>query len=63
MTTNKGGVKYTLKGKKNKDAFLQVITLIDPAKSWIEICSVLEIRTDIVANQVESAWLTRYPLP
>ena len=30
---------------------------------WIEIRSVPEARADLVANQVELAWLTRYPLP
>ena len=37
--------------------------MIDPATGWIEICSVPEARADLVANQVKSAWLTRYPLP
>ena len=36
--------------------------MIDPATSWIEIRSVPEARADLVANQVELAWLTRYPL-
>ena len=39
------------------------MTVIDSATDWIEICSVLETRVDLVANQVEVAWLTRYPLP
>ena len=63
MTSNKGGRKYTMKGKKDKDVYLQAITMIDPATGWIEICSVPEARADIVANQVELAWSTRYPLP
>ena len=37
--------------------------MIDPATNWIEICSVPEARADLVDNQVELAWLTRYPLP
>ena len=37
--------------------------MIDPATGWIEIHSVPEARVDLVANQVELAWLTRYPLP
>ena len=36
---------------------------MESATSWIEIQSVLEARADIVANQAELAWLTRYPLP
>ena len=32
--------------------------MIDPATGWIEICSVPEARADLVANQVELAWLT-----
>ena len=37
--------------------------MIDPATGWIEVRSVPEARADLVANQVELAWLTRYPLP
>ena len=33
------------------------------ATGWIEIHSVPEARAGLVANQVELAWLTRYPLP
>ena len=63
MTPNKGGRKYAIKGKKDKDVYLQAITMIDPATGWIEILSVPETRADLAANQVELAWLTRYPLP
>ena len=59
MTPNKGGRKYAMKGKKDKDVYLQAITMIDPATGWIEIRSVLEARADLVANQVELTWLTR----
>ena len=52
-----------MKGKNNKDVYIQAITMIDPDTSWIEIRSVLEARADLVANQVEPAWLTGYPLP
>ena len=37
--------------------------MIDPSTGWIEIRFVLEARADLVANQVELACLTRYPLP
>ena len=37
--------------------------MIDPATGWIKICTVDSTRADLVANQVELAWLTRYPLP
>ena len=36
--------------------------MIDPATDWIEIHSVPEAKADLVANQVELAWLPRYPL-
>ena len=52
-----------MKGKKDKDVYLQAITMIDPATVWIEIRSLPEARADLVANQVELTWLTRYPLP
>ena len=43
MTPNKGGRKYTMKGKKDKNAYSQAITMIDPAMGWIEIHSVTEV--------------------
>ena len=52
MTPDKGGRKYTMKGKKDKDIYSQAITMIDPATRWIEIYSVPEARADPVANQV-----------
>ena len=51
-----------MKGKKYRDVYLQAITIIDPVTGWIEIHAVPEARADLVANQVELAWLTRYPL-
>ena len=63
MTPNKQGRKYAMKGKKDKDVYLQAIIMMDPATSWIEIRSVQEARLDLVPYQVELAWLTRYPLP
>ena len=55
MTPNKGGRKYAMKGKKDKDVYLQAIIMIDPAPSWIEKRSVPEARADLVTNQVELA--------
>ena len=63
MAFNKGGRKYSTKGNKDKDVYLQAITMIDPATGCIEIRSMPEVRADLVANQVELALLTRYPLP
>ena len=37
--------------------------MTDPTTDWKEIYSVQEARADVVANQVELALLTRYPLP
>ena len=63
ITPSKGGRKYAIKGKKDKDVYLQANTMIDPATPWIKILSVPEARADLVAYRVELAWLTRYPLP
>ena len=63
MTSNEEGRKYAIKDYKVKDVYLQTITMIDPATSWIEICSVPEARADLVTNQVDLAWLSIYPLP
>ena len=57
MTPNKGGRRYAMKGKKDKNVYLQAITTIDPATGWIELHSVPEARADLVANQVELFWL------
>ena len=63
MIPNKGNRKYTMKGKKDNNVYLQVITMINPATSWIELYLVSEVRADLAGNQVELAWLTRYPFP
>ena len=44
MTSNKTdrGRKYAMTDNKDKDVYLQPITMIDPATGWIEICSVPE---------------------
>ena len=62
MTPQKAGNKHAMKDKKNKDVYLQSVTMIDPATGWIEMLSVPEARVDLVANQVDQAQLTRYPL-
>ena len=36
---------------------------MDPAMDWIKIGSVPGARADLVVNQVEPAWLTKYPPP
>ena len=55
MTPNKGGRKYAMKCKKDKDIYLQAITMVNPATGWIEIRSAPEPRADLVAKQVELA--------
>ena len=62
MTPIKGGRKYAIKDKKDKNVNFQSTTMIDPVTGWIEIRSVPEPRADLVANQVELAWLIRCPL-
>ena len=49
--------------KNKKSVYLQAITIIDPAMGWIEMCTIPLARADLVSNQVELAWLTRFPLP
>ena len=52
-----------MKTKNGSTVYLQAITMIDPATGWVEIRAVPSARADLVANQVELTWLTRYPLP
>ena len=62
--TPKGrGKKYQMTTKNGKTIYIQVVTMIDPATGWIEICTVPSTGADLVSNIVELAWLTRYPLP
>ena len=58
-----GGKEYQLETQKGHSVYLQAVTMIDPATGWVEIRAVPSARADLVANQVELAWLTRYPLP
>ena len=51
MHPKKGGRKYAMKDKKNKDVYLQVITMIDSANDWREIFLLPEAKADSVANQ------------
>ena len=37
--------------------------MIDPVTSWFEIAEIKIKRADIIANVVETTWLTRYPYP
>ena len=37
--------------------------MIDPATSWFEITQSDIATSDVVANKVEIAWLSRYPWP
>ena len=63
FTAKGGGKEYKMKTKNGNTVYLQAITMIDPATGWVEIKAVPSARADLVANQVELAWLTRYPLP
>jgi hypothetical protein len=42
---------------------LWCVTMIDPATGWVEIREIPTKRADVVANIVDAAWFTRYPLP
>ena len=58
-----GGKKYQMTTTSGKKVYLQAVTMIDPATGWVEIRALPGARADYVSNQVELAWLTRYPLP
>ena len=57
MTINKTGRKYTMKGKKDMDVYLQAINMTDPAIGWIEICSAPEARGNLVTISIEIPWV------
>ena len=52
--------KYKMTTKSGKSVYLQAVTMFDPTTGLIEIHTVPSARTDLVANQVELTWLTRY---
>ena len=56
MTPNKGGRKYAMKGKKDKDVYWQAIIMIDPATGW------LEIRMDIMKYLGKEFLLTMFSI-
>ena len=49
--------------KSGRYVYLRAINVINPATGWIEIRPIQSARVDLVANQVELSWLTRYSLP
>ena len=55
MTPNKGGKKYAMKGKKDKDDYIQAITMIEQVTSWRGIHAVLEARAVPVTYKEEPA--------
>ena len=55
--------KYKMTTRSGKSVYLQAVTMNDSATCWIEIRTAPSAGEDLVANQVELAWLTRYPLP
>ena len=55
--------KYKMTTNSGRSIYVQAVTMIDLATGQIEIPTVLSARADLVANQVELAWSTHYPLP
>ena len=49
--------------KSGKSVYLQEVTMIILATGWIEIHTAPPVWAGLESNQVELAWLTRYPLP
>ena len=40
-----------------------VLTMINPATRWFEMCEIKAKSADTVANVLEQAWLMSYPWP
>ena len=57
-----GPYKVKQRHEKEMEA-LRCVTMIDPATSWFEIRKINDKKSFTVAQQVELAWLTRYPWP
>ena len=54
---------YKFIQKNKKPIKLWAVTMIDPATGWFEIKEIKTKTADVVANEVELTWLTRYPWP
>ena len=54
--------KNIMTTKSGRSIYSQAATMIVPAINSIEIRTVPSAQVDLVANQVELAWLARYPL-
>jgi hypothetical protein len=54
---------YNIPRKGFKDLKLHAVTMIDPATGWFEMRQISSKHAYVVANEVELAWLTRYPRP
>ena len=37
--------------------------MIDPATGWFDMLSIETKRVEIIANKLETTWLTKYPRP
>ena len=44
--------KYKMTTKSGRSVYLQAVTMIDPARGWIDIQTVPSALEDLVANQV-----------
>ena len=58
-----GPYDIPIEGTKDEKATFWAITMIDPTTGWFEIIPIEEKTAVHVMNQVEIAWLTRYPWP
>jgi hypothetical protein len=54
---------YTIKRKGKASLQLWCVTMIDPATGWFEMRELNDKKASTVSNEVELAWLTRYPWP
>ncbi len=58
-----GPYKIVRKNKKKDPLILWALTMIDPATGWFEMKEITAKSADNIANELEQAWLTRYPWP
>ena len=47
----------------NQTLTLWALTMIDPATGWFEMTSINTKSADVIANKIETSWLTKYPRP
>ena len=54
---------YKIRRKGGKPLILKFVTMIDPVTGWYKVTQYTDKKVMMIANLVETTWLSRYPCP